>query len=102
VFVSASLGVGTGVAAGTILSLAFGKVLSSWVEIDSRDPVALASSAAVLLVMAALACLVPARRASEVDPMDALRCERRSSSGSCGCEAIAGLWGWGRDHYEDE
>jgi ABC-type antimicrobial peptide transport system permease subunit len=75
VFVSASLGVGTGVAAGTILSLAFGKVLSRWVEIDSRDPVALASSAAVLLVMAALACLVPARRASEVDPMDALRCE---------------------------
>jgi ABC-type antimicrobial peptide transport system permease subunit len=75
VFMSASMAVGTGVAVGAILGLVMGKMLSSWVEVNSRDPVALASSTGVLLVTAALACFVPARRASAVDPMDALRSE---------------------------
>jgi predicted permease len=72
---SASMGVGAGVAVGAISILAMEKVLSSWVEVNPRDPVALASSIGVLLATAALACFVPARRASGVDPMDALRSE---------------------------
>jgi predicted permease len=75
VFVSASLAVGIGLVTGSVVSLAFGKVLSIWVEIDSRDPVALAGSAAVLLVTSVLACLLPGQRACNLDPMEALRSE---------------------------
>jgi predicted permease len=39
------------------------------------DPWVLAASAAALLVTAALACLLPARRAASVHPMEALRAE---------------------------
>lgn len=39
------------------------------------DPVAFAAAAAMLLGVAALACLIPAWRASRIDPMQALRTE---------------------------
>jgi putative ABC transport system permease protein len=39
------------------------------------DPVVFASVAAMLLLVAALACMVPAWRASRLDPMRALRTE---------------------------
>jgi len=75
VFMSASIGVGAGVAVGAVLGLAMGKVLSSWVEVNPRDPVALFGSIGLLLATAALASFVPAWRASGCDPMDALRSE---------------------------
>jgi ABC-type antimicrobial peptide transport system permease subunit len=44
-------------------------------EIEGYDPGALASSAAVLVLVALLAGFIPAYRASRVDPMKALRYE---------------------------
>jgi putative ABC transport system permease protein len=44
-------------------------------EIDPLDPAVFAAVAAVLVAVAALACFFPARRASRLDPMQALRAE---------------------------
>jgi putative ABC transport system permease protein len=44
-------------------------------NINAVSPLALASSASAVVVAAALACWLPAHRASRVEPMEALRCE---------------------------
>ena len=67
--------VGGGVAAGLVLALALNQVLAHWAEGSSRDPLMLAGVTVLLGLVAAVACLIPARRASHVDPMTALRCE---------------------------
>jgi ABC-type antimicrobial peptide transport system permease subunit len=43
--------------------------------VSTTDPLSLASASAVLVVVAALSGLVPARRATGIDPLVALRCE---------------------------
>jgi ABC-type lipoprotein release transport system permease subunit len=53
----------------------FDKLATRWVTESSRDPVLLGGVTLLLVVAAALACFVPARRAASVDPMEALRCE---------------------------
>jgi putative ABC transport system permease protein len=49
-------------------------VLSSLLyEVDGRDPVTIAVVAVVLGLVSLSACLAPARRASRLDPLAALR-----------------------------
>jgi ABC-type antimicrobial peptide transport system permease subunit len=47
--------------------------MSSWAGGSSRDPLTLLVSAALLILVATVACLVPAYRAATIDPMQALR-----------------------------
>jgi ABC-type antimicrobial peptide transport system permease subunit len=65
--------VGAGVGAGVVLCVAFDKVAAQWVTESSRDPVILAGVTALLVAVAALAGLAPARRAASIDPMEAVR-----------------------------
>ncbi len=65
-----------GAAIGFVASLIGARVLRRLLfEIGPADPASLAAVASALLVVAALASAVPARRAARVDPMRALRHE---------------------------
>jgi predicted permease len=68
--------VALGLALGLVLTLAGGRVVGSLLfDMRPTDPLTLAVVAAVLLAVAAVATWVPARRASRVDPMIALRAD---------------------------
>jgi putative ABC transport system permease protein len=67
--------VGIGLIAGVALCVIFDKVASYWVTESSRDPLILAGVTSLLLVVAVVACVAPARRAASIDPMDAVRHE---------------------------
>ena len=75
VFASATVSVGSGILAGLILAVALNRVLAHWSEGSSRDPLILLAVTLLLTLVAAIACALPARRASRVDPMTALRYE---------------------------
>jgi hypothetical protein len=62
-----------GVAIGIGLVLAGAKTLASWVFGISPEPAALAATTALLIAVGIIASLLPARRASKVDPIEALR-----------------------------
>lgn len=65
-----------GIALGLAGSLLVGSWLSSLLfGVRPGDPWTLAATSALLLVVAGVACFVPARRATRVDPMVALRAE---------------------------
>jgi len=66
--------VALGLSAGIGLSLAGGRLVESFLfGIKASDPAALAGAVVLLAVVAAFAGYLPARRASRVDPMVALR-----------------------------
>jgi predicted permease len=65
-----------GLIAGLAASLGVGQVMRDLLyEIKPLDPAVYAAVAATLLAVAVLACIVPAWRASRVDPIQALRAE---------------------------
>jgi predicted permease len=75
VFTSMLASVGGGILAGLGLTLALSRVLAAWAEGSSRDPLILLGAAILLILVAGIACALPARRASKLEPMNALRCE---------------------------
>jgi ABC-type antimicrobial peptide transport system permease subunit len=65
-----------GLLGGTAVALAMSRVLGSLLyEVRPYDPATLAAVALILLLTAVFACLLPARRATRVSPVDALRAE---------------------------
>jgi predicted permease len=71
-----ALQTGLAVTMGLFLSLAAGRVLAQILyEVSPSDPFALIASSLLLAVAALLACFFPARRATLVEPLEALRTE---------------------------
>jgi putative ABC transport system permease protein len=61
---------------GVIGAFFLARLLSSQLfEVRSFDPATFALMAVMVLVVALLACVLPARRATAVDPLDACRHE---------------------------
>jgi putative ABC transport system permease protein len=57
-------------------ALGVGKLLQSLlVQTGTRDPITLGSIAALLVIVSVAACALPARRATRLDPIAALRYE---------------------------
>ena len=68
--------VGIGLAGGIAVSIILGRVFASLLfEVRPSDPLTLAAVAAVLGLVAAIACYVPARRATGADVAGLLRFE---------------------------
>jgi putative ABC transport system permease protein len=65
-----------GLIAGLAAALALGRLIATQLyQVSAHSPLLLLSTAAVLALAALLACLFPARRASQLNPVEALRAE---------------------------
>jgi predicted permease len=66
----------SGTALGFLLALGIGRIFSSMLyQVSPVDPVAFTLAPLVLIAAALLACYLPARRATKIDPIIALRAE---------------------------
>jgi predicted permease len=65
-----------GTALGVIASLAFARVLKSLIfNVSPTDPATFLAVGLLVIAVALIACYIPARRATQADPMNALRAE---------------------------
>ena len=65
--------VGVGLAAGGLLAYLSTRLIANMLFVSATDPTAFAASIAVLLIAAGLASLLPARRATSINPIRVLR-----------------------------
>jgi putative ABC transport system permease protein len=67
-----SVGIATGLLVAAMVTRLLGRML---VGVHPLDPVTLATASAFLALIALVACYLPARRATRIDPLVALRYE---------------------------
>jgi putative ABC transport system permease protein len=68
--------IAAGIGAGLIVALALSRVLRTFLfGVEPTDPLTLIGVAVVFAIVAMLACWVPTRRATAIDPLEALRYE---------------------------
>lgn len=65
--------VGIGLGVGLAASFGAAHLMRSFIVVSATDPATYIAVSAILLAIALLACYIPARRAMNVDPMQALR-----------------------------
>jgi ABC-type antimicrobial peptide transport system permease subunit len=69
------MSVGSGIATGQALTLIMDRMLESWAGGNARDPIILVGGALLLSLVAMVAGAIPARHASRLNPLVALRNE---------------------------
>jgi ABC-type antimicrobial peptide transport system permease subunit len=76
VLLQAALLVVAGTASGVVLALVLARLLQNLIyEVSPSDPATFAAVGLIVVLVAMLACYIPARRAMRAEPMAALRAE---------------------------
>ena len=66
----------TGLVIGIVATFALGRLIAAQLyQVSAHNPALLGGAAVLLTATALMACLLPARRAALVDPVQALRSE---------------------------